>query len=190
LRTNDSLALNLFLDTAHSYSNNNRLHAVKSEQSNIKQVLQALRIQCQSSTHNIELIPSYQWNDFSHLQRNTLLSNEYSISTKTDRMAIKLQGPALKSASASLFSQGLSKGAVQCTGAGELIVMLNDRQTIGGYPVLGAVEAFSRAKLAQGKPGMVFQFVLGEPLNVAAKMRIWARQIENVCAYVDQCLHS
>jgi len=84
----------------------------------------------------------------------------------------------------------LSKGAVQCTGDGQLIVMLNDRQTIGGYPVLGAVEAFSRAKLARSKPGMAFEFVLSEPLNVAAKLRIWRKQIENICTSVDQCFCS
>jgi allophanate hydrolase len=156
----------------------------------ILQLQQSMREQCQAPSSHIALIPSYQWNDFSASQRSKMFSSLYSTTAQADRMAIKLHGPKLKSASTTLFSQGLSKGAVQCTGDGQLIVMLNDRQTIGGYPVLGSVEAFSRAKLAQAKPGMSFSFALSDVLSVAAKLRIWRRQIENICAHVDHRLSS
>lgn len=151
---------------------------------------QSMRGLRQAASSHIALIPSYQWNDFPVSQRSIMLSNHYRVSAQADRMAIKLLGPKLKSASTSLFSQGLSKGAVQCTGDGQLIVMLNDRQTIGGYPVLGSVEAFSRAKLAQAKPDMSFCFVLTDVLSVAANLRIWRRRIEKLCADVDRCLSS
>jgi allophanate hydrolase subunit 2 len=41
---------------------------------------------------------------------------------------------------------------------GQPIVLLNDRQTIGGYPKIGSVLAKDAAKLAQLRPGETVRF--------------------------------
>ena len=89
-----------------------------------------------------------------------------------------------------LYSQGLCNGAMQVAGDGQIIIMLNDRQTIGGYPVLGAVDAFSRSKLAQLRPGDSLQFSPVDALEASAKLGIWAQGIKNLSNVVDQHLGS
>ena len=49
--------------------------------------------------------------------------------------------------------QGIPLGAIQVPPDGQPIVLLNDRQTIGGYPRLGALTPLSLARLAQCLPG-------------------------------------
>jgi allophanate hydrolase subunit 2 len=44
-------------------------------------------------------------------------------------------------------------GAIQVPPDGQPIILLNDRQTIGGYPRIGALTPLSLARLAQRLPG-------------------------------------
>ncbi len=52
-----------------------------------------------------------------------------------------------------MISEGIPLGAVQVPPDGQPIVLLNDRQTIGGYPRLGALTPLALARLAQCLPG-------------------------------------
>jgi allophanate hydrolase subunit 2 len=54
-----------------------------------------------------------------------------------------------------MISEGIPLGAIQVPPDGQPIVLLNDRQTIGGYPRLGALTPLSLARLAQLLPGTV-----------------------------------
>ncbi|MNW05425.1 KipI antagonist [compost metagenome] len=68
-------------------------------------------------------------------------------------MGIRLLGPALEYQGQPMISEGIPLGAVQVPPDGQPIVLLNDRQTIGGYPRLGALTPLSLARLAQCLPG-------------------------------------
>ena len=52
-----------------------------------------------------------------------------------------------------LQSFPLVRGAVQVTSSEELVVMLADHPTTGGYPVLGVVSALDVNRLSQATPG-------------------------------------
>jgi allophanate hydrolase subunit 2 len=54
-----------------------------------------------------------------------------------------------------MISEGIPLGAIQVPPDGQPIILLNDRQTIGGYPRLGALTPLSLARLAQQLPGSV-----------------------------------
>lgn len=82
----------------------------------------------------------------------------YQISPQTDRMGARLDGPALEVIGERLISEGISLGAIQVTADGQPIILLNDRQTIGGYPKLGAVTPRSLDALAQRLPGSEVRF--------------------------------
>ena len=56
---------------------------------------------------------------------------------RTDRMGVRLTGPRLRCHLDAMISQGISLGAIQVPPDGQPIALLNDRQTIGGYPRLG-----------------------------------------------------
>ena len=58
-----------------------------------------------------------------------------------------------------MLSEGISLGAVQLPADGQPIILLCDRQTIGGYPKLGSVFSQDIAKLAQLMPGAKSTFL-------------------------------
>lgn len=69
-------------------------------------------------------------------------------------MGYRLSGPAVKNDNTlSVFSQGIPLGGVQVDGDGVPIVLLRDRQTVGGYPVIATVITADVDLFAQLKPG-------------------------------------
>ena len=77
----------------------------------------------------------------------------WTVDNRADRMGIRLTGPALNGSLTGIISEGIPLGAVQVPPDGQPIVLMNDRQTIGGYPRLGALTPIACAALAQCLPG-------------------------------------
>jgi allophanate hydrolase subunit 2 len=73
-------------------------------------------------------------------------------------MGFRLKGPGIKSTLDGILSEGICLGAIQVPADGQPIVLLNDRQTIGGYPKLGSVLSLDIGKLAQLLPGGILRF--------------------------------
>jgi allophanate hydrolase subunit 2 len=71
---------------------------------------------------------------------------------------MRLLGPPLRCLRSAMVSEGIPLGAVQVPADGQPIVLLNDRQTIGGYPRLGALTPQAVARLAQCLPGERVRF--------------------------------
>lgn len=108
----------------------------------------------------VGLIPAYQYAAFSATSRAVFFSSTYQVSNQADRMGYRLQGPSVASNTTSMLSEGIALGAVQVPADGQPIVLLNDRQTIGGYPKLGSVLSLDCARLGQCRPGANIQFEL------------------------------
>ncbi|WP_164852284.1 biotin-dependent carboxyltransferase family protein [Rheinheimera riviphila] len=85
--------------------------------------------------------------------------NVYQVQPMSDRMGMRLRGAALPVASQALLSEGICLGAIQLPADGQPIVMLNDHQTIGGYPKIGAVTRLGVNALGQCRPGNLLRFV-------------------------------
>ena len=68
-------------------------------------------------------------------------------------MGYRLEGPAIACDIEGILSEGICFGAIQIPADGQPIVLLNDRQTIGGYPKIGAALSLDTAHLAQLTPG-------------------------------------
>ena len=84
---------------------------------------------------------------------HTFLHSEYTISTEMDRVGYRLHGPRIEhKAGADIVSDGIPLGAVQVPGDGLPIILLADRQTIGGYAKIATVITVDIPKLAQAKP--------------------------------------
>lgn len=106
----------------------------------------------------LRVITGYQFDDFSKIAINRFFNSEFCVSPKMDRMAVRLQGPGIASPYTNLVSEGITFGAIQIPADGQPIIMLNDRQTIGGYPKLGSVFSQDCDKLAQCRPGTKLRF--------------------------------
>ena len=106
----------------------------------------------------LAVIPCAQVERFPADTLARFFASEYTLTPQTDRMGARLKGPALDVLGKTLISEGTSLGAIQVPADGQPIVLLNDRQTIGGYPKLGAVTPRSLDALAQRPPGTAIRF--------------------------------
>lgn len=111
----------------------------------------------------LRVILGYQQSHFSRHQKRRFFSNEFRVSLRTDRMGCCLEGPTIKPDIDGILSEGICLGAIQFPPDGQPIVLMNDRQTIGGYPKLGSVLSLDLARLSQLKPGDRVSF---EPITV------------------------
>ncbi|MBD0786687.1 biotin-dependent carboxyltransferase family protein [Vibrio sp. Y2-5] len=111
---------------------------------------------------SLSVIESYQSHLFSRQAKHEFYANAYRISDKSDRMGIRLQGNPVQMDVEGVISEGIAYGSIQFPSNGQPIILLNDRQTLGGYPKIGCVSKMSLMKLAQAKPGSVIHFYRGD----------------------------
>lgn len=101
----------------------------------------------------LDLVLGAQIGEFSGQSLFDAFNNAWTLDSRADRMGIRLLGTALQYQGKPMISEGIPLGAVQVPPDGQPIVLLNDRQTIGGYPRLGALTPLALARLAQCLPG-------------------------------------
>lgn len=106
----------------------------------------------------VRVIPGYQQKHFSRYQQRRFFSHAYTVSDRCDRMGYRLEGPAIDCDIQGILSEGICFGAIQIPADGQPIVLLNDRQTIGGYPKIGSALSLDCAHLAQLQPGGTVHF--------------------------------
>ncbi|CAM3969044.1 biotin-dependent carboxyltransferase family protein [Ectopseudomonas alcaliphila] len=102
---------------------------------------------------SLQLVLGAQIGDFRGQSLFDAFNSQWLIDQRADRMGIRLNGPQLQCQRGSMISEGIPLGAVQVPPDGQPIILLNDRQTIGGYPRLGALTPQAVARLAQCLPG-------------------------------------
>jgi biotin-dependent carboxylase-like uncharacterized protein len=102
---------------------------------------------------SLDLVLGAQIGEFSGQSLFDAFNSVWSLDSRGDRMGIRLLGTALQYQGKPMISEGIPLGAVQVPPDGQPIVLLNDRQTIGGYPRLGALTPLALARLAQCLPG-------------------------------------
>ncbi|GID06919.1 biotin-dependent carboxyltransferase family protein [Pseudomonas sp. 008] len=101
----------------------------------------------------LDLVLGAQIGEFSGQSLFDAFNSVWTLDSRADRMGIRLLGTALQYQGKPMISEGIPLGAVQVPPDGQPIVLLNDRQTIGGYPRLGALTPLALARLAQCLPG-------------------------------------
>lgn len=106
----------------------------------------------------LRVICGYQQQHFSATQQALFFNSEYTVSEQCDRMGFRLDGQAIKAGISGMLSEGICYGAIQIPANGQPIVLLNDRQTIGGYPKIGAVLSLDITRLTQLLPGGKVRF--------------------------------
>lgn len=121
------------------------------------------------------LIPGGQAALFDGESLYKAFNHEWTVATRADRMGIRLNGPALTCHHGPMISEGIPAGAVQVPADGQPICLMNDRQTIGGYPRLATLTPLARARLAQCPPGHpVFLHACG----TGSALRAWRAALD------------
>lgn len=110
----------------------------------------------------LRVIESYQCNRFSAESKQQFYQGVYTVTQQTDRMGCRLEGPAVAGDIGGIISEAIAYGAIQIPPNGQPIVLLNDRQTLGGYPKLGCIARVDMPRLAQAMPGAAVRFSIGD----------------------------
>ena len=98
----------------------------------------------------------------------------WRVSPRSDRTGYRLDGSTLPvPAAATMISEGIAPGTIQLPPDGQPIVLMADRQTVGGYPRIGAVIAADLPKAAQLWLGHEVRFM---PVTLAAARAALAGQ--------------
>jgi biotin-dependent carboxylase-like uncharacterized protein len=91
----------------------------------------------------------------------------WSVSSRSDRVGIRLEGAALQRhpeyAGRELPSEGVVRGAIQVPAGGEPVLFLADHPVTGGYPVVAVVREDDVDAAAQAVPGQSVRIVLVKP---------------------------
>jgi biotin-dependent carboxylase-like uncharacterized protein len=101
---------------------------------------------------------------FTERGRHAFTASDYRVSREADRMGIRFEGPTIEHAvpvdkgGADIISDGIGPGAIQVPGAGLPIVLLADRQTVGGYPKIATVASVDLPRLGRLLPGQTVRF--------------------------------
>jgi antagonist of KipI len=125
----------------------------------------------ETATADIEVIAGPDWNWMSEESQEKFCNNSFNISTDADRMGYRLKGPALKlKEQQQLVSSGVSFGTIQLLPSGQLIVLMADHQTTGGYPRVATVISAHLSALAQKKPNEKITFKITDIAKAEQKL--------------------
>lgn len=115
------------------------------------------------------IVPGYQHTSFCSLAWQQLVSNDYEITPQMDRMGVRLKGTAIQSQISTLYSEAIALGSMQIPPDGQPIVMMSDRQTLGGYPKVGTLARCDLNRFAQCLPGDKIRFYQLDAANARAQ---------------------
>ena len=127
-----------------------------------------------SLQQRIQFLVGSEWNQLGSASREDFLSAVFQLSPVCDRMGLQLRGPTLQRDHRSeMLSSAVSFGTVQLLPSGQVIVLMADHQTTGGYPKLAHIISAHLPIFAQKKPGDIIQF---EPATLAVAQEKISRQ--------------
>lgn len=101
----------------------------------------------------VRAVPGPQDFMFTKEDKKTFFSSDYEVTPQSDRMGIRLEGPAMEGIDGmDIISDGIVFGSVQIPKNGKPIVLMADHQTTGGYAKIATVISADLPLLAQARP--------------------------------------
>lgn len=135
----------------------------------------------------VRVVPGPQDFMFTEKGQDTFFTAEWKLSPVSDRMGMRLIGPALElhprpdylhrdagSGPADIVDDVIPVGGIQVAGGIEPIVMGVENPTAGGYAKIGTVISADLGKMGQLRPGETLTFRRTEPAEaIAAVKSLW-----------------
>lgn len=124
-----------------------------------KRITDNLELPVYATAANVRVITGEESNRMATGSIWQFYSQKFILSNRCDRMGYHLQAdPLVLNNTTELLSTAVTKGTIQVTPGGQLIVLMSDCQTTGGYPRVAQVAAVDLHILAQLKPGDSINF--------------------------------
>lgn len=130
----------------------------------------------------IRFIESVEYHSLNNKSKQFLENQSFKVSTLSNRMGYRLEGISLeKNNTNELLSSAVSFGTMQLLPSGQLIILMADSQTTGGYPRIGSVCSVDLPILAQcsAHQQVVFQKItLDEAIQLQALQVVSLRRLQ------------
>lgn len=108
----------------------------------------------------LRVMPGPHESRFTAAALEQLFSAPFTVTTQSNRMGFRLQGPELEHGESSeILSDATPIGSLQVPRSGQPILLMADRQTTGGYPKIATVIAADLPLAGQLAPGDWIRFV-------------------------------
>lgn len=121
-------------------------------------VPEALQIKLQDEAE-IQVLEGLEFERFTEKSQIIFMSSIFEVSQTCSRMGYRLKGDFIQSIDGNdILSTGLTRGTIQGTASGELIIMMSDHQSTGGYTRIGHVITCDQPALAQLRTGSKVNF--------------------------------
>ena len=131
----------------------------------------AHRIFTITNHHIIQILEGSEWHTLSESSRMSFQNDFFTISRLSDRMGYRLTGTVLESQDkCERVSTAVTFGSIQLLPDGQLVILMADHQTTGGYAQLGCVISADLPLLAQAQPGDSIGFTFTNMQNAEMKM--------------------
>jgi antagonist of KipI len=143
----------------------------------------------------IEFIIGSEWHWLRKDAQELFQEQWFQITNEADRMGYKLAGQILNAkVQDQLVSSAVCFGTVQLLPGGQLIVLMADHQTAGGYPRIAHVISAHLPILAQKKPNDVIKFKitsLEEAEKKLVNQKKYLHQLQFACKFrMEDFLHA
>lgn len=107
----------------------------------------------------IRVVRGRQYDFFDDESRETFFAKPFKVQPQSDRMGYRLSGPKLQlTKPKELISEAVTFGTIQVPADGNPIVLMADRQTTGGYPIIAQVITVDLPVMAQLNLGAEVRF--------------------------------
>ncbi len=135
--------------------------------------------------NEIEFITGNEWNWLATKSQTAFLNDVFTITLAADRMGYRLKGDVLEQKhNEQLVSSAVSFGTIQLLPNGQLIVLMADHQTTGGYPRIAHAVSADLPKLAQMNPGAQLKFTMitaNDAERRLVKQQEYLQRLQNTC---------
>ena len=132
----------------------------------------------------IRVIVGPQADYFTERAVETFLSSEYTISSQSNRMGFRLDGPELThSKGYNIVSDGVVTGSIQVPGSGQPLVLMVDNPTTGGYPKIATVISSDIPALGRRAPGRKVRFITVTIDEAYAACKDQAKRLEELSQF-------
>jgi KipI family sensor histidine kinase inhibitor len=123
-------------------------------------------------TGPLRVTPGPQAHWFSD-QLGDLYGAAYQVAEESNRMGLRLRGPAIPSPAGHMLTEGVPLGAIQIPPGGQPIILFVEHQTTGGYPKPANVISADFWRLGQLRPRDEVRF---EPVTFEQALDLLRRQ--------------
>jgi len=134
----------------------------------------------------IAVIPGNEWDRLTDESKAIFPKKPFIIDSLADRMGYRLQGILKTKKNGELISSVVSFGTIQLLPGGEMIILMADHQTIGGYPRIAHVVSAHLPMLAQKQPGDKIYFRLTDQQHaeeLLLQQQQHLLQLQNACIF-------